>query len=129
VFGFFYHHHHHHFCHKFMNPRITFDHQLRCLKFADPSGKHVILIEDIVDTGTTMNALLAMFPARNVASVKLASLFDKPGRRKAPVTPDYCGFSVADDAFIVGYGLDFDNQFRSLPFVGVLKPEAYGASS
>eukprot|EP00301_Raphidiophrys_heterophryoidea_P022924 c6959_g1_i1.p1 GENE.c6959_g1_i1~~c6959_g1_i1.p1 ORF type:complete len:198 (+),score=56.17 c6959_g1_i1:42-596(+) len=93
----------------------------------DPTNRHIILVEDIVDTGLTMKTLLDLFKARQIASIALASLLDKPSRRKTDVKADYIAFTV-EDKFVVGYGLDFNEQFRSLPHIGVLKPSAYSSS-
>lgn len=89
------------------------------------AGKDVILIEDILDSGNTLYNLVPMLQARGPASIKLCTLLDKPSRRVKPITPDYCGFTIPD-AFIVGYGLDYAEQYRNLPYIGVLKPEVYG---
>jgi len=99
------------------NVRITRD-------ITNIEGQHILLVEDIVDSGNTMAYVLELLKSRNPASVKLVSLLDKPSRRKVPVTIDYCGFEI-EDKFVVGYGLDFAGQYRNLPFIGVLKPEAY----
>lgn len=87
-------------------------------------GKHVIIVEDIVDTGTTMNYLMDNLRSRKAKSIRLAALFDKPDRRKVEVTVDYSGF-IIPDLFIVGYGLDYAEKYRSLNYVGVLKEEVY----
>jgi len=87
-------------------------------------GQHLLLVEDIVDSGYTMDYILRILKSRNPASVKLVSLLDKPDRRKVPVKIDYCGFSIPDK-FVVGYGLDFAGMYRNLPYIGVLKPECY----
>ena len=87
-------------------------------------GQHVIVIEDIVDSGNTMQYILDILKSRNPASLKLCALLDKPSRRKVPVTIDYCGFEIEDE-FVVGYGLDYASRYRNLPFIGVLKPEIY----
>jgi len=87
-------------------------------------GKHVIIVEDIVDTGTTMNYLMDNLRARKAKSIRLAALFDKPDRRKVEVGVDYRGF-VIPDLFIVGYGLDYAEKYRNLKYVGVLKEEVY----
>lgn len=84
----------------------------------DVTGKNVIIIEDIVDTGTTLHKLLDYFRGRGAKSVEICSMLSKPSRRKAPVEPKYNGF-VIDDLFVIGYGLDYDQRFRNLPFVGV----------
>ncbi len=87
-------------------------------------GRHVIIAEDIVDTGLTLNYLRNNLLSRDPASLAICSLLDKPSRRQVKIKPDYCGF-VIPDKFVVGYGLDFDQQFRNLPYIGILKPEAY----
>lgn len=84
------------------------------------SGRDVIIVEDVVDSGFTMYKLKALFEERGARSVAIAALFDKPDKRKYDTCADFSCFSVGDE-FIVGYGLDFDEKFRSLPFVGVLK--------
>jgi hypoxanthine phosphoribosyltransferase len=84
----------------------------------DVAGKNVIIVEDIVDTGTTLYKLLDYFRGRGAKSVEICSMLSKPSRRKAPVEPKYNGF-VIDDLFVIGYGLDYDQKFRNLPFVGV----------
>lgn len=85
---------------------------------------HILVAEDIVDTGLTLKYLKDNLRARNPLSVKVVTLLDKAARRKADVTPDYNGFSIPDE-FVVGYGLDFNEEYRNLPYVGVLKQEAY----
>ena len=87
-------------------------------------GKDVIIVEDIIDSGYSMNCLLKLFATRSPKSVKVCALLDKPSRREIPVQIDYTGFQVANE-FVVGYGLDYDEKYRNLPFVGVLKPEVY----
>ena len=87
-------------------------------------GKDVLIVEDIVDTGLTLRYLVETLKGRNAASVKTCCLLDKPERRKVDVKVDYIGFSIPD-AFVVGYGLDFNQDYRNLPYIGVLKPEAY----
>jgi hypoxanthine phosphoribosyltransferase len=82
-------------------------------------GRDIIVVEDIVDTGITLSYLLANLQQRGAASVKLAAFLDKPDRRQRPVTIDYLGFQIPD-AFVVGYGLDFAERYRNLPFVGIL---------
>jgi len=98
--------------------------EVRLVKDLDLSlaGKHVILVEDIVDTGLTMKYLLGYLEGRNPASVKVASLLSKPSRRQVEVPVDYLGFTIAD-AFVYGYGLDVDHRFRNLPFVTSQRPE------
>lgn len=90
----------------------------------DITGRHVLIIEDIVDTGLTLANVLALLQLRNPASLKLCSLLNKPSRRCTEVCISYCGFDIPD-VFVVGYGLDFDNKYRHVPYIGVLKPEMY----
>lgn len=90
----------------------------------DIEGKHLIVIEDIIDSGLTMNYLKKYFHERKPASVKICSFLSKPSRRKVEVDIDYCGFEVPDE-FLVGYGLDYAEKYRNLPYIGVLKPEIY----
>ncbi|MBR5157084.1 MAG: hypoxanthine phosphoribosyltransferase [Clostridia bacterium] len=90
----------------------------------DICGKHVLIIEDILDTGNTLKKLKDELVLRNPASIKLCSLLDKPSRRTADIKCDYTGFEIPDE-FVVGYGLDFDEKYRHLPYIGVLKPECY----
>ncbi len=99
---------------------------VKITKDADTSitGKHVVVVEDIMDSGYTLTYLVKMLKDRNPASVKVACLLDKPERREVDITPDYCGFTLPN-AFVVGYGLDYCGKYRNLPFVGVLKPEVY----
>ena len=100
---------------------------VRIIKDLDESveSRHVLILEDIVDTGLTLNYLLESIRNRNVASVKVCSMFDKPSRRLTKVNVDYVGFEVPDE-FVVGYGLDFAQRYRNLPYVGILRPEVYG---
>ena len=91
----------------------------------DIVGKDVIVVEDIVDSGVTMNYIIGMLEHRGASSIRIAALMDKPsGRRNNHVTVDYSGFSVPDE-FVVGYGLDFDQKYRNLPDIGVLRPAVY----
>ena len=90
----------------------------------DLSGKDVLIVEDILDTGVTLSNLVPMLKMRNPNSVKICTILDKPSRRKADIQPDYEGFQVPDE-FVVGYGLDYDEKYRNLPYVGVLNPEVY----
>ena len=87
-------------------------------------GKHLILVEDILDSGVTLNYLKNYLSVRKPASIKIATLMDKPARRKADIYADYSCFEVPD-AFVVGYGLDYNEKYRNLPYIGVLKPEMY----
>ena len=91
----------------------------------DIEGKEVIVVEDILDSGNTLSYLLEILQARKPASVRLCTLLDKPDRRVKDVKADYCGFTIPD-AFVVGYGLDYAEQYRNLPYVGILKPSVYG---
>ena len=88
-------------------------------------GKDVIVVEDILDSGNTLSYLLKLLEARHPASIRLCTLLDKPERRTKPVHVDYSGFSIPD-AFVVGYGLDYDEKYRNLPYIGILKPRVYG---
>ena len=87
-------------------------------------GKDVLIVEDILDTGVTLSHLVPMLKLRRPNSVRLCTILSKPSRRKVDIEPDYCGFEVPDE-FVVGYGLDYDEKYRNLPYVGVLKPEVY----
>ncbi|CAD7700755.1 unnamed protein product [Ostreobium quekettii] len=88
-------------------------------------GRHVILVEDIVDTGLTLKALIDEL-STCAESVKVVALLNKKSRRTVDVQPDYCAFECPDE-FVVGYGMDFNEQYRSLPYIGVLRPQVYGA--
>lgn len=90
----------------------------------DLSGYDVLIVEDILDSGLTLSYLTNVLRQRNVSSIKIATLLDKPERRQVDIKPDYSCF-VVPDKFVVGYGLDYDQKYRNLPFVGVLKPEVY----
>ena len=92
---------------------------------ADLTGKDVLIVEDVLDTGVTLSNLVPMLKMRHPNSVRICAILDKPARRKTDIRADYTGFEVPD-AFVVGYGLDYDEKYRNLPFVGVLKPEVYG---
>jgi hypoxanthine phosphoribosyltransferase len=85
-------------------------------------GKHILVVEDIIDTGLTMQFLLENLGARHPASVKVCTLLEKPARAKTKVPIDYKGF-VIDDKFVVGYGLDYGEKYRNLPFIGVMRTE------
>jgi len=88
-------------------------------------GRHVLIIEDIIDTGKTIKHVLDMFATRNPASIQIATLLDKPERRvEKEVEVDYNGFEIPDE-FVVGYGLDFAEKYRNLPYIGILKKELY----
>lgn len=99
---------------------------VRILKDLDENveGKHILVIEDIIDSGLTLNYLLDNLKSRKPASIKLCTLLNKPERRKVDVKIDYNGFNVPD-YFVVGYGLDYAEKYRNLPFIGILKPEIY----
>lgn len=87
-------------------------------------GYDVLVVEDILDSGLTLSYILELLQSRNPKSIRLCTLFDKPERRTADVKPDYVG-TVVPDEFIVGYGLDYAEKYRNLPFVGILKPDVY----
>ena len=87
-------------------------------------GKNVLIVEDIIDSGNTLSAVLELLKSRNPKSLKLVSLLSKPSRREKDVTIDYLGSEI-DDLFVVGYGLDYAEKYRNLPYIGVLKPEVY----
>ena len=91
---------------------------------SDLSGKDVLIVEDILDTGITLSHLMPMLKMRNPNSVRLCTILSKPSRRQAQIEPDYLGFEVPDE-FVVGYGLDYDEKYRNLPYVGVLKSQVY----
>ena len=91
----------------------------------DISGRHIIVVEDILDSGNTLSYLLRILQQRHPASIRLCTLLDKPDRRVVPVQVHYSGFAIPD-AFVVGYGLDYAEQYRNLPYIGILKPEVYG---
>lgn len=90
----------------------------------DIEGMDVVIVEDILDSGVTLHYLTGYLSQRKPASMKIVTLLDKPSRRKAPITADYYGFDVPNE-FVVGYGLDYDERFRNLPYIGILKPEVY----
>lgn len=92
----------------------------------DLKGRHVVILEDIYDTGNSLTFVREHLLSKEPASLKICTLLDKPERRKPGVTlvPEYIGFTVPNE-FVVGYGLDFDEHYRNLPYIGVLKPEAY----
>ncbi|MEA4934427.1 MAG: hypoxanthine phosphoribosyltransferase [Lawsonibacter sp.] len=91
----------------------------------DISGRHIIVVEDILDSGNTLSYLLKILEHRHPASIRLCTLLDKPERRVKPVEIQYSGFTIPD-AFVVGYCLDYAEMYRNLPYIGILKPEVYG---
>ena len=91
---------------------------------ADLAGKDLLIVEDILDTGMTLHYLKQLLQDRNPNSIRIATLLDKPERRRTAVRADYVGYQVPDE-FVVGYGLDYDEKYRNLPYVGILKPEVY----
>ena len=99
--------------------KITLD-----LKRDDMTDVDIIVVEDIVDSGRTLCNLKLYLEERGAGSVKICTLLDKPSRREFDLTPDYCG-AVVPDKFVIGYGLDYNELYRNLPYVGVLKPEVY----
>ncbi len=99
---------------------------VRILKDLDSSieGKDILIVEDIVDTGTTLKYLLGYLKARKANSIEIVALLNKPVRRKVDLDVKYIGFEVPD-GFIVGYGIDYAEKYRNLPYIGILKPEVY----
>ncbi len=90
----------------------------------DIGGRHVLIVEDIVDSGLTLAYLRESFQRRNPASLRVCALLNKPERRQADVTVDYMGFDIPNE-FVVGYGLDYAERYRNLPYIGVLRPSVY----
>ncbi len=103
--------------------------EVKIIKDLDTSveGRDILIIEDIIDSGLTLSYLVELFHYRKAKSVKIVTLLDKPTGRKADIKADYVGFSVPD-AFVVGYGLDYSERYRNLPYIGVLKPKIYSQS-
>lgn len=99
---------------------------VRIIKDLDRSPKDddILIVEDIVDTGRTLKTVKKLLLSKGASSVKIVTLLDKPDRRVVEIEPDYCGFIVPNE-FVVGYGLDFNQKYRNLPYIGVLKPECY----
>ena len=87
-------------------------------------GRDVLVVEDILDSGNTLSYLLKLLQARRPASIRLCTLLDKPSRRTKPIQADYVGFQV-EDLFVVGYGRDYAERYRNLPYIGILKPRVY----
>jgi hypoxanthine phosphoribosyltransferase len=100
--------------------------EVKILKDLDTSveGRDILIIEDIIDSGLTLSYLVELFRYRKAKSIKIVTLLDKPSGRKADIKADLVGFIVPDE-FVVGYGLDYAEKYRNLPFIGVLKPEVY----
>lgn len=90
----------------------------------NPDGRDILIVEDILDSGITLAYLRSVLEDRNAASIKICTLLDKPANRKADIKADYVG-KIVPDKFIIGYGLDYDEKYRNLPFVGVLSPKVY----
>ena len=90
----------------------------------DIRGRHVVILEDILDTGRTLSHVIDHLKAKEPASLKICTLLNKPTRREVDIEADYIGFTIPNE-FVVGYGLDYAERYRNLPFVGVLKPEIY----
>ena len=88
------------------------------------AGKDILIVEDILDSGLTLSYIKELLESRGPRSLRLATLLDKPSRRKVDLQADYIGFSVPDE-FVIGYGLDYDEKYRNLPYIGILKPEVY----
>lgn len=99
---------------------------VKILKDLDTSvqNRHVLIVEDIMDSGLTLSKLVELMKHREAASVKVVTLLNKPERRKVDISPDYSGFTIPDE-FVVGYGLDYAEAYRNLPYIGILKPEVY----
>ncbi|WP_110926112.1 hypoxanthine phosphoribosyltransferase [Bacillus massiliglaciei] len=100
--------------------------EVKIIKDLDTSveGRDVLIIEDIIDSGLTLSYLVELFHYRKAKSVKIITLLDKPTGRKVDIKPDFTGF-IVPDAFVVGYGLDYAEKYRNLPYIGVLKPHIY----
>ncbi|GAK10001.1 MULTISPECIES: hypoxanthine phosphoribosyltransferase [Geomicrobium] len=103
--------------------------EVKIVKDLDASveGRDVLIIEDIIDSGLTLSYLVNLLRHRGANSVKIVTLLDKPEGRKVDIVPDLAGFTVPDE-FVVGYGLDFAERYRNLPYIGILKPEVYQGS-
>lgn len=92
--------------------------------FLSIEGKDVLIVEDILDTGRTLHYIKEYLQGRKPNSIRICTLLDKPERREADISADYVGFTVPDE-FVIGYGLDFNEKYRNLPYIGVLKPSLY----
>ncbi|MFT8320018.1 MAG: hypoxanthine phosphoribosyltransferase [Bacillus sp. (in: firmicutes)] len=104
--------------------------EVKIIKDLDTSveGRDILIIEDIIDSGLTLSYLVELFRYRKAKSIKIVTLLDKPTGRKADLHADYVGF-IVPDAFVVGYGLDYAEKYRNLPYIGVLKPEIYSSNN
>lgn len=91
----------------------------------DPDGMDILIVEDILDSGVTLSYLRGVLMGRNARSIKICTLLDKPANRRADIKADYVGYVVPDE-FIIGYGLDYNEKYRNLPYIGILKPSVYG---
>lgn len=91
----------------------------------DPDGMDILIVEDILDSGVTLSYLISVLMGRNANSIKICTLLDKPSNRKADIKADYVG-QVVPDEFIIGYGLDYNEKYRNLPYIGILDPSVYG---
>ena len=102
---------------------------MRILKDLSSSivGRHVLIVEDIIDTGLTLNYLTEYLTGKDPASLRICALLDKPARRLVDIDIAYRGFEIPD-RFVIGYGLDYDEIYRNLPYIGVLRPEVYGGT-
>ncbi|WP_019395104.1 hypoxanthine phosphoribosyltransferase [Priestia filamentosa] len=102
--------------------------EVKIIKDLDTSveGRDILIIEDIIDSGLTLSYLVELFRYRKAKSIKIVTLLDKPSGRKSDIEADYIGFEVPN-AFVVGYGLDYQEKYRNLPYIGVLKPEVYSS--
>ncbi|RTE02545.1 hypoxanthine phosphoribosyltransferase [Paenibacillus whitsoniae] len=89
-------------------------------------GRHILIVEDIIDSGLTLSYLIDVLERRNAKTISVVALFNKPARRTVELEPDYEGYELPDE-FVVGYGLDYAEKYRNLPFIGILKPEVYSS--
>ncbi len=92
----------------------------------DIAGRHILIVEDIVDTGLSLTYIKNLLIARNPQSIRICALLDKVEARRQEIFIDYCGFRIGNE-FVVGYGLDYAEKYRNLPYIGILKPECYGS--
>lgn len=91
----------------------------------DPDGMDILIVEDILDSGVTLSYLSGILKGRNANSIKICTLLDKPANRRANINADYVGVTIPDE-FVIGYGLDYNEKYRNLPYIGVLAPSVYG---